>query len=79
MTAPVRSWSKRAAPPVSKPTADSDQAEPTDREALTLAQLYALYLNSVHRSYSMHGYSYSHGYGYGHGSGYARSYDDCDD
>ena len=73
------------APTVSKPAAEQDQAELTDREALALAQLYALYLSTVHRSYSTHGYSYSHGYGYGHGSGYGygsghtRSYDDCDD
>jgi hypothetical protein len=52
------------APTVSKPTAEQDQAERTDREALALAQLYALYL-SAHRTHNTHGYSYSHGYGYG--------------
>jgi hypothetical protein len=67
------------APTVSQPAAESDQDELTDRQALTLAQLYALYLSTVHRSYSTHGYSYNHGYGYGYGSGYTRSYDDCDD
>jgi hypothetical protein len=63
------------APTVSKPTAEQDQAEHTDREALALAQLYALYL-SAHRS---------------HNTAIAtvmarprlwlwlRSYDDCDD
>jgi hypothetical protein len=39
------------APTVSKPTAEQDQAEHTDREALALAQLYALYL-SAHRSHN---------------------------
>jgi hypothetical protein len=63
------------APTVSQPAAESDQDELTDRQALTFAQLYALYLSTVHRSYSTHGYSYNHGYG----SGYTRSYDDCDD
>jgi hypothetical protein len=63
------------APTVSQTAAESDQDELTDRQALTLAQLYALYLSTVHRSYSTHGYSYNHGYGYG----YTRSYDDCDD
>jgi len=61
---------------VSKPAAEQDQAELTYREALALAQLYALYL-SAHCSHSTHGYSYSRGYGYG--SDYTRSYDDCDD
>src|SRR5262249_35580351 len=39
------------APTVSKPTAERDQAERTDREALALAQLYALYL-SARRSHN---------------------------
>jgi hypothetical protein len=65
------------APTVSQPAAEQDQAELTDREALALAQLYALSLSTVRRSYSTHGYG--HGSGYGYGSGYARSYDDCDD
>src|SRR5262249_50707391 len=59
-------------PTVSKSTAEQDEAEHTDREALALAQLYALYL-SAHRSHNTHSYSYSHGSGYGYG--YTRSYD----
>jgi len=57
------------APAVSKPAAESDQAELTDHEPLTLAQLYL----SAHRSHSTYGYSYGQGYSFTSG------YDDCDD
>ena len=41
--APAQSLAaEEPAPAVSKPTADSDQPELTDREALTLARLYAV-------------------------------------
>ncbi len=57
----------------SEPAADSDEAELTDREALALAHLYALYLSAAHQGHS----AYGHGYSYR--SGYDQTYDHCDD
>jgi hypothetical protein len=60
-------------PKASKPEAGTDEAELTDREALALAHLYALYLSAAHEGHNAygHGYSYSRSYG--------RDYDHCDD
>jgi hypothetical protein len=60
------------APPVSNPATESDQAELTDREAIALAQHYALYLSTAYQRHGAYGYSTSHRYGY------TRRYDDCD-
>jgi hypothetical protein len=55
----------------SESATDSAETELTDREALALARLYALYLSAAHQGHRVYGYSYSHSYG--------RGYDHCDD
>jgi hypothetical protein len=60
-------------PEASKPEASTDEAELTDREALALAHLYALYLSAAHQGHSVYGHGYSYDRGYG------QTYDHCDD
>jgi hypothetical protein len=56
---------------------DTAETELTERKALALAHLYALYLRAAQHGHSAYDYSYSHGYSYG--GGYSYGYDHCDD
>jgi hypothetical protein len=63
--------SEEPAPEASKPEAGTDETELTDREALALAHLYALYLSAARQGHGSCGYSYR--------SSYRRGCDHCDD